>query len=202
MTRAEFFSKLIPYHAPSTLLNIELAYTLAKYGHRSQVRKETDKNGEPVRYFEHVRRVALILIDEARVKDSGMVIAALLHDGIEDTRDLTPEMIEHVFGADVVRMVKTLSKVPEENYLDRFYECSDWRPFLIKACDRLDNLRSLSHTQPDFQRKQITETKLKYVPLFRHMVNITPDAHKGQVAVIAEQINRKVDEYEGTKVEF
>ncbi len=58
--RETFFSRLEPFLVPSQLLNIKLAYTLAKYGHRSQHRKELDINGEPVRYFEHVRRVTLV----------------------------------------------------------------------------------------------------------------------------------------------
>lgn len=178
MNRAEFFAKLEPFHAPSTLLDIEIAYTFAKYGHRAQVRNEKDQNGDPVRYFEHVRRVALSLIDEAQIVDRNMVIAALLHDGIEDTKDLTPAMIEHLFGSDVVRLVKTLSKVPKDGYLERFYRCTDWRAFMIKACDRLDNLRSLDQAEPAFRKRQILETREHYFPLFRHMENIMPEPNK------------------------
>jgi GTP diphosphokinase / guanosine-3',5'-bis(diphosphate) 3'-diphosphatase len=191
MNRAEFFVKLEPFHAPSMLLDIELAYTLAKYGHRAQVRKgELNSNGEPLRYFEHVRRVALILVDEAKVSDRDMVIAALLHDGIEDTLDLTPAMIEHAFGKDVVRLVKTMSKVPEEGYLDRFYRCQDWRPYLIKACDRLDNLRSLDSTSIEFKNKQRAETRDKYYPLFRQMMNIVPEHFKMGASLVFFQIQQ------------
>lgn len=174
MNRTEFFAKLEPFLAPSKLLDVQLAYTLAKYGHRAQVRKEQDENGDPVRYFEHVRRVAVILIDEARIVRPEMVMAALLHDGIEDTTDLTPAMIEHSFGTDVVQIVKTLSKTPKEGYLDRLYMCEDWRPFVIKSCDRLDNLRSLKQADFEFQTRKISETCTHYRPLFNHMVRIVP----------------------------
>lgn len=174
--RTTFFSRLEPFHSPAKLLDIQLAYTLAKFSHRAQVRKELNAEGHPVRYFEHVRRVALVLMDEAKVMTPIMVIAALLHDGPEDTRDLNPAMIEHCFGEDVVSIVKTLSKTPKEGYLDRFYVSNDWRPYLIKACDRLDNLRSLPAAPIEFRRKQIKETKEKYFPLFERMVELTPPA--------------------------
>lgn len=174
--RETFFSRLTPFHAPTTLLDVQLAYTLAKYSHRAQVRKELDEAGQPVRYFEHVRRVAIVLIDEAKIVMPEMVIAAVLHDGPEDTRDLNPEMIEHCFGSDVVSIVKTLSKTPKEGYLSRFYVSNDWRPYVIKACDRLDNLRSLPAAPIEFRRKQIKETKEHYFPLFERMVELTPPA--------------------------
>lgn len=190
--RESFFARLEPYHAPSTLLDIHLAYTLAKFSHRAQVRKETDEHGQAVRYFEHVRRVALVLIDEAKIVDPTMIIAALLHDGPEDTRDLTPGMIEHCFGPDVVAIVKTLSKVPKEGYLDRFYISGDWRPFVIKACDRLDNLRSLSSAPVEFQDKQLKETQEKYVPLFDHMCDITPHAYQDRTTMIRRMITTEI----------
>ena len=179
MNRAEFFAKLEPFHSPSSLLDIELAYTLAKYGHRAQVRRELGPGGEPLRYFEHVRRVAVILVDEMMVSDKTMICAALLHDGFEDTRDLTPEMIEHAFGEDVVRLVKVLSKVPKEGYIERFNRCTDWRAYAIKACDRLDNLRSLDGANdPAFKAKTLLETEKIYMPLFHRMIALTTPFHK------------------------
>ncbi len=186
--RAEFFQKLEPLHAPSTLLNIELAYTLSKFSHRAQMRKELDSEGKHVRYFEHVKRVTLILIDEVKITKPEMIIAALLHDGLEDTRDITPAMIEHAFGKDVVTIVKTLSKVPKEGYLDRFYMSCDFRSYVIKACDRLDNLRSLSSGSVEFQTKQIKETKEKYYPLFNRMVKLTPKEYKNNVKELRDLV--------------
>ena len=156
--RESFFSRLEPFLAPSVLLDVQHAYTLAKYGHRAQVRKELDTSGEPIRYFEHVRRVAILLVDEVKIVKSEMIVAALLHDIIEDAPNLPPALIEHCFGIDVVCIIKTLSKTPKEGYVDRFYMCTDWRPYVIKACDRLDNLRSLCSASKQFRAKQVEET--------------------------------------------
>lgn len=191
-----FFSRLSPFYAPSVMRDIKLAYILAKHGHRAQFRKELDKEGAKVRYFEHVRRVALILFDEAQCTRSEMLIAALLHDGIEDTRDLTDEMIEHCFGADVVSIVKVLSKAPKEGYLERFAMCKDWRPYVIKACDRLDNLRSLTGETitPEFRNRQIKETEEKYLPLFRSMIELVPKRCKEHAEFMLQQIESQLQE--------
>jgi len=191
--RETFFQRLKPFFVPSTLLDVELAYTLAKFSHRSQVRKEVDGEGQPVRYFEHIRRVALVLIDEAKIINREMVIASLLHDGMEDTRDLTPAMIEHCFGPDVTQMVMTLSKVPKDGYLERFYTSTDWRVYLIKACDRLDNVRSLSQASPAFQAKQIAETRDKYYSLFDRMVSLTPTEFRDRTQTIRDQVRQATE---------
>lgn len=186
--RETFFRRLEPFFAPSTLLDVQLAYTMAKFSHRSQLRKELDAEGRRIRYFEHVRRVAIVLIDEVKIISPEFVISALLHDGIEDTRDLTPEMIEHCFGEDVARIVKTLSKVPKEGYLERFQMCSDWRPYVIKACDRLDNLRSLADSSPEFRKKQVEETIEKYYPLFDRMIQLAPTEARHQCQMIRDLV--------------
>lgn len=169
-----FFARLEPYFAPSVMRDIKLAYILAKFGHRAQVRKEVDVNGEPVRYFEHLRRVAIHVVDTAKCIKPEMVIAALLHDSLEDTEDLTPDLLEHTFGTDVVNIIKVLSKVPKEGYLERFMLCNDWRTYMIKACDRLDNLEHLDQANEEFQKKQVTETRTKYYPVFQRMVELAP----------------------------
>ncbi len=186
--RESFFARLEPHLAPSSLLDIQLAYTLAKFGHRAQTRKELGEDGQPERYFEHPRRVTLILLDELKIHEPELVVAALLHDGIEDTRDLTPEMIEHCFGRDVVTIVKTLSKTPKEGYLERFEASVDWRPYVIKACDRLDNLRSLPGCTPAFVRKQCVETEEKYYPLFYRMIDLTPIGYQQRVARLFQEV--------------
>lgn len=140
--RERFFNR-IAFLPEADRMRIQLAYTLAKFAHRAQVRKEPGPDGKPLRYFEHVRRVALVLIDELKIARPEMITAALLHDGIEDTRDLTPDVIEFHFGADVGTLVKLLSKVPKEGFADRLLHFGDWRALMIKGCDRLDNLRSL-----------------------------------------------------------
>jgi (p)ppGpp synthase/HD superfamily hydrolase len=192
--RESFFTRIQPFFPPSTLRDIQLAYTLAKFSHRAQVRKELDEVGQPLRYFEHLRRVALVLIDEAKLLKPEMIISALLHDSLEDTRDITPDMLEHCFGSDVTTIVQLLSKVPKQGYLERLEMCSDWRPYVIKACDRLDNLRSLS--SPDvtreFRIKQIHETQDHYYPLLQRMVSLTPSEHVYAAELLKKQIEKTV----------
>ncbi len=79
-THDTFFERLQPYFAPSLVRKIELAYMLSKYAHRAQVRKELDEHGDPVRYFEHVRRATLLSIDLAKIVRLDTTIALVLHD--------------------------------------------------------------------------------------------------------------------------
>lgn len=187
--RKEFFQKLEPFVSPSTLLTVQMAYTMAKFSHRFQVRKEQDEFGRPVRYFEHVKRVALTLMDDAQIFDTDLIVSALLHDGIEDTRDITPAMLEHAFGSNVARIVKLLSKVPKEGYLDRLIICKDWQVLAVKAADRLDNLRSLGSTSLAFQRKQIAETIDHYYPLFANMSRFAPANRQDNLMQLWQKID-------------
>lgn len=190
-----FFARITPIFPRSEECKIQLAYYLAKYAHRAQVRKES-VNGKPLRYFEHVRRVAIVLMDECKCFNVDLIIAALLHDILEDCgEDLTPELLEFTFGADVVSIVKKLSKVPKEGYLERLSICTDWRPLLIKACDRLDNLRSLMvpGTTVEFQKKQIKETREKYMPLFDKLVKITPPEHQEGASRLRDEILKIIE---------
>lgn len=189
-----FNARIRPFFPQSEEQKIKLAYYLAKFGHRFQTRKEL-VNGEPMRYFEHLRRVSLILMDEAKCMRSEMIIAALLHDSLEDTDDLTPELLEAAFGPDVVGIIKYLSKVPKEGYIDRLMICMDWRILLIKACDRLDNLRSLMvpGTSLEFQKRQVQETREKYFPIFVRLVKLAPPEYTEQISVIRDKILKIVE---------
>jgi len=191
-----FQDRIRPYFSPSAQLDIKLAYCLAKFGHRAQTRKELTE-GKPTRYFEHVRRVSIVLMDEMKIWERDMIITALLHDALEDCDDLTPELLEHSFGTNVVSMIKSLSKVPKEGYIERLNNCHNWRVLVIKACDRVDNLRSLMvpGTTIDFQKKQIKETKEKYFSIFDRMVAITPPEHLVAVSAIRDEIRRLIERY-------
>jgi GTP pyrophosphokinase len=185
-----FFRRIEPFFSPRELRKIDLAYMLAKYAHRAQTRsKELDEHGEPVRYFEHVRRATLVGLDEAKIVRLDTTIGSFLHDTREDTR-LSAEQIEDNFGEEVCRIVKVLSKVPKEGYLDRFFICTDWRPYFIKACDRLDNLRSLSQASVEFRAKQVAETRDKYYRLFDRMVMLTPEEYRDGTRRLRELIEQ------------
>jgi (p)ppGpp synthase/HD superfamily hydrolase len=170
-------------------MDINHAYTLAKYVHRAQKRKEIGADGLPMRYFEHPRRVALILMDTVGILDPVILCAALLHDTVEDSEELPPAAIERYWGSEVAALVQILSKVPYEGYLDRLLRYGDWRALLIKSADRLDNLRSLrvGEVTVEFRDRQIEETRVKYMPLFERMVTLVPEAvSAGARAVLGE----------------
>jgi guanosine-3',5'-bis(diphosphate) 3'-pyrophosphohydrolase len=193
--REKFFNR-IAFLPEADLMRIQLAYTLSKYAHRAQVRKEPGPDGKPLRYFEHVRRVALVLIDELKIARPELIITALLHDGIEDTRDLTPDMIEFHFGGDVGTLVKLLSKVPKEGYAERLFHFGDWRATVIKACDRLDNLRSLGTASREFRAKQVNETRRVYYAIFNRMVEITPPEHAKAASYLRDEIMKATEAVE------
>lgn len=182
--------------SPEDQLDINLAYVLAKFGHRAQVRKELT-DGKPTRYFEHPRRVAIIMMDEMKLMDKVMIIACLLHDSFEDTDDITPELTQHSFGNDVTTIITLLSKNPKEGYHERLSDCLDWRVLAVKACDRLDNLRSLMvpGTSVEFQKKQIKETKEVYFPIFDKLISICPPFYRNNIMVVRDEIRRLIERY-------
>lgn len=186
--RASFFARLEPVLAPSELLKIRLAYYLAKYGHRAQQRKEI-VNGEKLRYFEHLRRSALVLIDTLHCHDWELICALLLHDSLEDTEELTVELIELTFGPRVARIVRSVSKIPREGYLKRLM-LAPADTIIVKACDRLDNVRSLvvDGTTEEFVQKQIKETRTRYIPLFRKVIAHGPSLYVGMAEVLIREI--------------
>jgi (p)ppGpp synthase/HD superfamily hydrolase len=112
--------------------------------------------------------------------DENMIKAALLHDCLEDTDDISSELLEYSFGLETVSIIKLLSKCPKEGYHERLAQCHNWKVLAIKACDRLDNLRSLMvpGTTTFFQKKQIQETKDIYNPLFDYLLTICPIEHR------------------------
>ena len=176
--RASFFNRLRPVLAPSDLLRVEVAYALAKHGHRHQERKELDAEGRPIRYFEHLRGTALILIDELKIIDPDMVIASLMHDSLEDTDDISDRMLEHLFGKRVAMMVKLLTKEdPKENYYPRLMAHADDATVTIKGCDRLHNLRSMKDCSREFVEKQLDETHDKVFALIDQRMEISPQTN-------------------------
>lgn len=160
-----------------------MAYKLGKFHHRAQHRvDERDDHGRPVRYFEHLRRTALILLDELTLADPDMVIAALLHDAVEDTRML-PEEITLVFGEGVSRRVMLMSKKPKHGYVERLIAVGDWKVWTIKGCDRLDNNRSLHGSRPEFRAKQVKETRELYYPLMDRLCEHAPAEQRDRVGL-------------------
>ncbi len=199
-----FYERVRSLFAPKDLAMIDLAYVLAKHSHKYQTRKseKDEATGGPVRYFEHPRRVAIILIDEVNCRDVRLVIAAFLHDGKEDTRFLTIERIECYFGEKIAAIVNMVSKLPAQkggfqpDYVGNLKRFGSWRELLLKACDRLDNLRTLDGAPPEFQRKQLLETRSKYYPLVDQMVKKVPKRYKKGARRVRDMIHYMVTHLE------
>jgi guanosine-3',5'-bis(diphosphate) 3'-pyrophosphohydrolase len=142
------------------IVNLVTALDFAAGKHRHQKRK--DAEGSP--YVNHVIAVARILADEGGVDDEAALIAAVLHDTVEDT-DTTFEELEARFGAKVSTLVremtddKTLPKaVRKQRQIDH---ASGLSPLAkqLKIADKIANIRDLVSTPPaDWPR----DRKLEY----------------------------------------
>lgn len=167
--KKSFCKRVRSFATPTETARIKMAYMIAKYSHRAQKRKELDSNGAQVRYFEHVRRAAIILMDEIGCRDPDTIIAALLHDSLEDCEDMNEQMLEVCFGTRVAKMVKAVTKTKynKESYYANIAQMSSVEPniLLVKAADRIDNLRSMTNLPDKFIRKQCAETEDKILPL-------------------------------------
>jgi guanosine-3',5'-bis(diphosphate) 3'-pyrophosphohydrolase len=138
----------LKYMKPDALELIDKAYEYATWCHREQTRK----SGEP--YITHPLAVALILT--TLKLDTSSVIAAILHDTVEDT-EATLADIEKKFGKDVCDLVDGLTKISKikfrssqerlaENFRKMVMSMSnDLRVILIKLSDRLHNMRTLDN---------------------------------------------------------
>ena len=96
--------------SPEDMLRIRDAFELARHAHSSQKRK----TGEP--YILHPIAVASICAKELML-DANPVIAAFLHDVVEDT-DFTIEDIESRFGSDVAFLVRVVTKQKKDKYVE------------------------------------------------------------------------------------
>jgi len=143
------------------------AYEFAKEAHTGQFRK----TGEP--YIIHPVAVAGIVAEELRL-GANPVIAAFLHDVVEDTPHTIDEIRER-YGDDVAFLVNVVTKKKKDQYaqskqIDNFKQMLesinyDIRALLIKLSDRLHNMRTLSSMRPDKQMKIAGETDFFYAPL-------------------------------------
>lgn len=147
---------------------IRAAYQMARTAHSGQLRKD----GSP--YVTHCVAAADISVDMGLDEDS--IIAALLHDVIEDT-SLTHEDIARQFGkavADIVEGVTKLTRVQYTSKEDEQMEnlrkmlmamAKDIRVILIKIADRLHNMRTMAYQTPEKQRSKSLETMEIYAPI-------------------------------------
>jgi len=148
---------------------IRKAFDVALEAHKNQRRK----TGEP--YIFHPIAVAKIVAYEIGL-DTTSIIAALLHDVVEDT-DYTTEDIERLFGENVARIVSGLTKISHlnkdsnasvqaENFRKMLLTLNDdVRVILIKIADRYHNMQTMDAMPYDKQLKISSETLYIYAPL-------------------------------------
>src|SRR5216110_2041341 len=148
------------------------AYVYAMKAHGAQTRA----SGDP--FFSHPLEVAAILTDLKL--DDATIVAALLHDTIEDT-EATRAEIDHVFGHEIGALVEGLTKLKRLELVSREAKqaenlrklllaiADDVRVLLVKLADRLHNMRTLDFVPPESRRRIAEETLDIYAPLSGRM---------------------------------
>jgi GTP pyrophosphokinase len=147
---------------------IRKAWDFCVQHHKGQMRA----SGEP--YIIHPLEVAEVLAEMKM--DATAISAGLLHDSVEDT-PATNEEIAAEFGDQVAHIVEGVTKIDKIQFANRedrqaenvrkmlLAMVSDVRVVLIKLADRLHNMRTLEHLQPDRQEAIARETLDIYAPL-------------------------------------
>jgi len=153
-------------HADAARLRAAFEYADAHHGEQKR------KSGEP--YIIHPIAVAVLVSDLGLDLDS--VIAALLHDCIEDT-DSTHDDIAKRFGPTVADLVEGVTKLTRIQYTSKEEEqmenlrkmfmamAKDVRVILIKLCDRMHNMRTLQYQSDRKQKEKALETMEIYAPI-------------------------------------
>ena len=165
----DILERVHEYNPEADLDLLRKAYVFSAREHRNQKRR----SGEP--YLVHPLEVSYILADLLHL-DTASIVAGLLHDVVEDT--LTT--IEHVaenFGEDVAHIVAGVTKISKLKFASSeqaeaenlrkmiLAMVDDIRVILVKLADRLHNMRTLAHLNPDKQLRIARETKEIYAPI-------------------------------------
>lgn len=161
---------IIKDYAPMDKEFILRAYEFASEVHKGVKRK----SGEP--YIIHP--VAVACIAAYMHADVDTIVACILHDVIEDGKDITEETLAKEFNPTVAMLVDGVSKLPKfsinnskidtDNFnLRKLFLglVTDIRVIIIKLCDRLHNMRTLEFQSPEKQIENARETKNIYVRL-------------------------------------
>ena len=161
-------SQAITYLKKSEIQDVYKAYNYAFECHIDQKRR----SGEP--YITHPVSVACIAANLHL--DAPSIIAALLHDVVEDT-PATLKEVESQFGKQVTKLVDGLSKLDKLNFSDvveaqaeNFRKMllamsSDIRVMIIKLCDRMHNMQTLGHLNEQKRKRIAQETVDIYAPI-------------------------------------
>lgn len=163
---------LAAYLSLEEIGKVEKAYHFAKNAHAGQLRKD----GTP--YINHPLEAATILTQWQL--DSETIMAAILHDALEDTAVTKADLSRH-FGtnvADLVDGVSKLENLPFQSKTDRQADSfrkmllamsRDVRVILIKLADRLHNMRTLETFEDRKKQRIARETLEIYAPLARRL---------------------------------
>ena len=172
MRQYELVERVTKYDpdADEDLLNRAYIYAMKAHG------TQTRASGEA--YFNHPLEVAAIL---AEMKlDTATIVAALLHDTVEDTEATHQEIVDK-FGPEIALLVDGLTKIAKldmvtkeatqaENLRKLLLAMSkDVRVLLVKLADRLHNMRTLHHVKPEKRHRIALETMEIYAPLAGRM---------------------------------
>ena len=169
MERKRFFHCLEPYGDRLDMEAVGRAFEFGERAHGGQKRL----SGEP--FISHACEIARIVLD-LNLIDTDTVIAALLHDVVEDT-PVTVGEIEAEFGSQVAQLVDGLTKIGhlkfqsrEERQVENYRKlllsmARDIRIIMIKLADRLHNMRTLEYLPEEKRRRIARETRDIYAPL-------------------------------------
>src|SRR5689334_12580683 len=172
MRQFELIERVRQYNPKTNEALLDRAYVYAMKAHGAQVRA----SGDP--YFSHPLEVAAILTDLKL--DDATIVAALLHDTIEDTPATRAE-IDELFGHEIGTLVEGLTKLKKLDLVTKEAKqaenlrklllaiADDVRVLLVKLADRLHNMRTLEHVRPDTRRRMAEETIDIYAPLAGRM---------------------------------
>jgi RelA/SpoT family (p)ppGpp synthetase len=172
MRQYELVEKVLSYDplADEALLNRAYVYAMKAHGQQKRA------SGDP--YFSHPLEVAAILTEYEL--DDATIATALLHDTIEDT-EATKTEIDQLFGTEIGSLVDGLTKIDKLNLVSKRAEqaenfrklliaiSSDIRVLLVKLADRLHNMRTLEHMNPESRKRNAQETLDIYAPLAGRM---------------------------------
>src|ERR1700741_2653251 len=210
MRQYDLVEKVRSYNpdADEDLLNRAYVYAMKAHG------AQTRASGDP--YFSHPLEVAAILT--GLKLDDATIVAALLHDTIEDT-EATRAEIDQIFGHEIGALVEGLTKLKRLELVSREAKqaenlrklllaiADDVRVLLIKLADRLHNMRTLEFMPPEARRITAEETLDIYAPLAGRMGmqemreeledlsfhELNPDAYK----VISERLDTLAERSKG-----
>ncbi|MBB4196278.1 bifunctional (p)ppGpp synthetase/guanosine-3',5'-bis(diphosphate) 3'-pyrophosphohydrolase [Rhodoblastus sphagnicola] len=172
MRQYELVDRVRKYNPNANEDLLNRAYVYAMRAHGAQTRA----SGDP--YFTHPLEVAAILTEMKL--DDATIVAAVLHDTIEDTAATRAE-IDEIFGPEIGALVDGLTKLKRLDLVSKKAEqaenfrklllaiAEDVRVLLVKLADRLHNMRTLHFVNPDKRARIAQETLDIYAPLAGRM---------------------------------